>query len=205
VPAVLQADGGPDDGGRVRDQVLSGPPPKPVGSLVLERFLAATYAELPVSTPLDSTVLRDEKIRYTFSGVRLRENINVLRVQDIMVRDIIMTNRWERPVYFAVTVSPDSKIGLDSYLWMDGQAYEFKPIKSDIPEGALDVRTMSANVLARDVVPSTEPQNGFLYRELNNPDVFYNENQQRMALNYRAGFMRLADYASRYGNATWCT
>ena len=172
----------------------------PVPGDVTERFLAATYAELPVSTPLDSTVLRDEKIRYTFSGVRLRENINVLRVQDIMVRDIIMTNRWERPVYFAVTVSPDSKIGLDSYLWMDGQAYEFKPIKSDIPEGALDVRTMSANVLARDVVPSTEPQNGFLYRELNNPDVFYNENQQRMALNYRAGFMRLADYASRYGN-----
>jgi len=172
----------------------------PVPKEVTERYLAETAAELPVPTALDSSVLRDGKIRYTLSGVGLRENLNVLRVQDIMVRDIITTNKWERPVYFAVTVSPDSKIGLDKYLWMDGQAYEFKPIRSEIPEGALDVSTMSANVLATNVVPSTSPQDGFLYRELNNPNVYYNENHQRMALNYRAGFMRLADYASRYEN-----
>jgi len=172
----------------------------PVPAEVTERFLAETYDQLPVSTSLDSTVLKEGKIRYSLNGINLRENLNILRVQDIMVRDIITANKWERPVYFAVTVSPDSKIGLDNYLWMAGQAYEFKPIKSDISEGALNVKTMSENVLARDVVPSTEPQNGYRYRELNNPDVFYNENHQRMALNYRAGFMRLADYTSRYEN-----
>jgi hypothetical protein len=172
----------------------------PVPREVTARFLAETAAELPVSTPLDSTVYKEQKITYNLNGVNLRENLNILRVQDIMVRDIITTNKWKRPIYFAVTVSPDSKIGLDHYLWMKGQAYEFKPIKSNISEGALDVKTMSENVLARDVVPSTQPQNGFRYRELNNPNVFYNENHQRMALNYRAGFMRLADYASRYEN-----
>ncbi len=172
----------------------------PVPPEVTKRFLAETYAELPVPTVLDSSVLTNGKIRYSLNGVALRENLNVLRVQDIMVRDIITTNKWKRPIYFAVTVSPDSKIGLENYLWMNGQAYEFKPIRSNMAEGALDVKTMSENVLARDVVPSTGPQNGFLYRGLNNPDVFYNENHQRMALNYRAGFMRLADYASRYEN-----
>jgi hypothetical protein len=169
----------------------------PVPRAVTERFLAETKSQLHAAAKLDSSVLRDEKIRYTLSGVRFREDLNVLRVQDIMVRDIITTNRWERPIYFAVTVSPDSKMGLDAYLWMTGQAYELKPIRTDVSGSNLDVRTMSENVLPREVTPSKEPQNGFLYRGLNDARVHYNENQQRMALNYRAGFMQLADHANR--------
>ncbi len=167
---------------------------------VAERFLAETYAQMPVPVRLDSSVLRDGKIRYSLNGIDFRRDLKVLRVQDILVRDIITTNKWERPIYFAVTVSPDSKIGLDNYLWMTGQAYELKPIRTDISGLNIDINTMSENVLAKNVVPSTGPQNGFLYRGLNNPDVFYNENHQRMALNYRAGFMQLADHASRTEN-----
>jgi hypothetical protein len=169
----------------------------PVPKEVTERFLAETRAELGTRATLDSSVLRDGRIRYTLSGVKFRADLNVLRVQDIMVRDIITANRWERPVYFAVTVSPDSKMGLDAYLWMTGQAYELKPIRTDASGTNLDVKTMSDNVLPREVTPSTGPQNGFLYRGLNDAGMFYNENHQRMALNYRAGFMQLADYANR--------
>ncbi len=172
----------------------------PVPPEVTSRFLAETYAQMPVPVRLDSTILKEGRIRYTLNGIDFRSDLKVLRVQDIMVRDIITTNRWERPIFFAVTCSPDSKIGLDNYLWMTGQAYELKPIRNDASGMNIDIRTMSENVLAKDVVPSTEPQNGFLYRGLNNPDVFYNENHQRMALNYRAGFMQLADHAARTEN-----
>jgi hypothetical protein len=43
------------------------------------------------------------------------------------VRDIIFANQWKRPVYFAVTCSPDSKIGLDEYLWFHGLAWRMEP------------------------------------------------------------------------------
>ena len=172
----------------------------PVPADVTRRFLAETAAEMPVPVKLDSSVLRDGRIRYMLNGIDFQKDIKVLRVQDIMVRDIITTNKWERPIFFAVTCSPDSKIGLDNYLWMTGQAYELKPIRTDASGIAIDIKTMSENVLTKDVVPATGPQNGFLYRGLNNPDVFYNENQQRMALNYRAAFMQLADHASRTEN-----
>jgi hypothetical protein len=172
----------------------------PVPREVTEQALAELTAQEPVPTKLDSSVLNDGKIRYTLSGIDFRQDMKVLRVQDIMVRDIITTNKWERPIYFAVTVSPDSKIGMDNYLWMTGQAYEFKPVRTDVSGTNLEVKTMSENFLARNVVPSKEPQYGFLYRDLNNPNVFYNENHQRMALNYRAGFMQLADYAARTEN-----
>ena len=43
-------------------------------------------------------------------------NVKAIRVQDIMVKEIVESNIWERPIYFAVTCSEDSKIGLDDYL-----------------------------------------------------------------------------------------
>jgi hypothetical protein len=148
----------------------------------------------------DSTTLRQGKITFSMQGIPIQEGIRILRAQDIMVRDIIMMNKWERPIFFAATVSPDSKIGLDNYMWMRGLGYKLKPIRSDAPDGGLDRDIMEANVLTKNVVPSKTPQNGFLYRNLNNPNVYYDENVQRLAMNYRAAFMRLTFEAMRENN-----
>ncbi len=148
----------------------------------------------------DSATLHDGKISFNMSGVPVQEGVRILRVQDIMTRDIIMMNKWERPIYFAVTVSPDSKIGLDNYLWMQGLAYKLKPVKMDSPDGGVDKDIMEANVLAKNVVPSKTPQHGYLYRNLNNPAVYYDENVQRLAMNYRAAFMRMTFDAMRVGD-----
>ena len=63
-----------------------------------------------------------------------------IRIQDIMVRDIIYTNQWKRPIYFAVTCAPDSKIGLDEYLWFHGLAWRFEPRKVNREDLGLDRR-----------------------------------------------------------------
>ncbi len=149
---------------------------------------------------VDSTIQRTGKITYTIKATPWQENISILRVQDMMVRDIIMTNKWERPIYFAVTVSPDAKIGLDNYMKMQGLAWKLVPAKFDSPEGALDKEVMEANVLAKNITPSTGPQHGYIYRNLNNPHVYYDENVQRLVMNYRAGFMRLAFNELRANN-----
>jgi hypothetical protein len=172
----------------------------PVPKSVLDRFMSN---DVPVSSGvalMDSNIVNKGKLVYTLSGVQINADTRILRVQDILVRDIITTNNWERPIYFAVTVSPDSKIGLDNYLWMEGQAYRLKPFKTNNIDGGLDEKAMEDNFLAKNVTPVKTPQRGFLYRNLNNPKVYYDENVSRMVMNYRAGFIRLADNASRVHN-----
>ena len=48
---------------------------------------------------------------------------NYLRVQDIMILQIIEDAIKDRPIYFAVTVAPNNRMGLDNYLEMEGLVY----------------------------------------------------------------------------------
>lgn len=150
----------------------------------------------------DTAVLNHRKFNFMMSGVNIGQNTRILRVQDIMVRDIIATNKWERPIHFAVTCSPDSKIGLENYLWMRGLTYTLKPQPLPAGDGiaGIDRKIMEENVMGINVTSSLTPQNGFLYRNLNNADVYYDENVQRMVMNYRASFLRIAYHAMRIEN-----
>jgi hypothetical protein len=172
----------------------------PVSPAVVERYSRADATSQTNVTLTDSSALKDGKITFTMNGIPYSQDIRILRVQDIMVRDIVMSNQWERPIYFAVTCSPDSKIGLDSYLWMQGQAYKLKPFKVPSVERGIDAAVMEANLMQDTVIPAKTPQRGFLFRNLNNPNVYYNENIRRMIINYRASFMRLAYYYMRVEN-----
>lgn len=102
-----------------------------------------------------------------------------IRVQDWMVLNIIASNKFKNPVYFAVTVSPDNMLNLDNYLRMDGLTVKLVTYPGEL------------------IAPSKLKKNlfeKFQYRNLNNPDVFYNRNILGLLSNYRAGFMRLATY-----------
>jgi hypothetical protein len=83
---------------------------------------------------------------------------------------------------------------------MEGLAAELRPMKFTSPDGGVDKKIMEENFLARDVKPSQTLQHGYLYRNLNNPDAYYDENVQRMVMNYRAGFMRIANDALHVQN-----
>jgi tetratricopeptide (TPR) repeat protein len=77
---------------------------------------------------------------------------------------------------------------------MNGLTYKLKPIKNTSSDGGMDYDIMSANILAKNVNPVLTPQLGYLYRNLNRSDVYYDENVQRMVQNYRFNFMKLAQY-----------
>lgn len=141
----------------------------------------------------DTAIIRSGKIDFTMPNTITFGDVKAIKVQDILVHDIIMTNNWERPIYFAVTVSPDSKIGLDNYMWMNGLAWRLKPVVAE-QESGLDKDILEANVIAENIKPSKEPQYGYLYRGLDNPNVYYDENQSRLTINYRSAFLRLALY-----------
>ncbi len=104
-----------------------------------------------------------------------------IRVQDIMIIHILSENKFRRPVYFAVTVADANKIGLHDYLRMDGLAFRVLPVKID--RRLIDPQILETNLFEK-----------YQFRNLNNPDVYYNENIKALLGNYRSAFLTLAQY-----------
>lgn len=50
---------------------------------------------------------------------------------DLAIFDILVNNNWKRPVYFATSVSQDTYMGLDKYLYLEGYAYRLLPFKTE--------------------------------------------------------------------------
>lgn len=50
---------------------------------------------------------------------------------DLALFDILAHNQWKRPIYFATSVSSDTYIGLDRYLYLEGYAYRLLPLTPD--------------------------------------------------------------------------
>ena len=68
--------------------------------------------------------LKNAGITLALPGVREQR---VLRVQDVMVLNIVDANRWNKPIYFAMTVSDDNLMGLGPYLRAEGLVYRVIP------------------------------------------------------------------------------
>lgn len=117
-----------------------------------------------------------------------------IRVQDIMVMDIIRTNQWKRPVYFAVTCAPDSKMGLDEYLWFHGLALRLEPKKVRREDLGLNPEILEKNLFEEPAGFSKTPAYGYKFRGIADPRVYFDENITRLMLNVRSSFIRLAMY-----------
>lgn len=133
-----------------------------------------TFENVSFDIPVDSL---DDQISWFFQGnfltrVQDRE-IYYTRIQDDMVMDILKSNDWLRPVYFAVTVSRDGQIGLQNYFRTEGQAYRVVPKLGKGPTESLNPITHGQRLRS------------FRFRNLENPNVYYDENVRRMTENYR--------------------
>jgi len=147
----------------------------------------------------DTTALEKGKITWKMPNTLTFGNVKAIRVQDIMVREIIEANNWERPIFFAVTCSDDSKIGLQDYLKMEGMSFGLVPEKRTPGKEFVDEEVLKEQLKGTDGY-SKEYQPGFKFRGLNNPDIFLDENHKRMVQNYRNAFMRLAVYYRNNGD-----
>tara|TARA_Y100001934_G_scaffold41439_1_gene49659 strand:- start:4420 stop:7326 length:2907 start_codon:yes stop_codon:yes gene_type:complete len=129
-----------------------------------------------------------------------------LRVQDLMVLRIIKDNNWNRPIYFAVTVSPTSMLNLDDYLTMEGLTYRLsnntkqvidvdaitKNLTSIVGDRSWfeDYNTNANNNTGLSIAKTYQP--GYIYRNLANKDVYVDPQLGRLIQNYRTAFTRLA-------------
>jgi hypothetical protein len=149
--------------------------------------------------PADTSVARTGKISFVMRHTLEVGGARAIRIQDIMVRDILFANQWKRPICFAVTCSPDSKIGLDEYLWFQGLAWRLEPRKINREDLGLNRDVLEQSLMVEPKDFSTGPQLGYRFRGINNPHVIYDENTTRLMLNYRSAFIRLAMYYMNVG------
>ena len=104
---------------------------------------------------------------------------------DLMVLDLLATNNWERPVYFAVTTGPESYLDLESYFQLEGLAYRLVPVQSKPEEQAQGSRVAS-DIMYNNLM------NKFKWGNMDKPGVYLDENIMRMATNMRIQMATLA-------------
>nr|WP_129731080.1 DUF2723 domain-containing protein [Parabacteroides goldsteinii] len=105
---------------------------------------------------------------------------NALGKQELMILDMLQTNDWERPIYYAITVNPDQFVGLDGYFEQTGLAYQIVPKQAN---KGTNTEKMYDNVM-----------NKFKWGGVDKPGVYIDENVMRMCKSYRmALFNKLAE------------
>jgi len=142
----------------------------------------------------DTAITNRGSISWKMNNTTSYGNIKVVRIQDLVVLDIIQAAKWERPIYFAVTCSENSRLGLEDYLQMEGMAFRLVPKKRDKPVYYINEKLMREDLLNEPEGYSRDYQPGFKFRGLNDSTIFLDENHQRLSQNYRNSFLRLAIY-----------
>ena len=99
---------------------------------------------------------------------------------------MLQTNNFERPMYYAITVSPDQFVNLDGYFEQTGLAYQVVPKNAN---KAVNTDKMYDNVM-----------NKFKWGGVDKPGVYIDENVMRMCKSYRMMlFNKLAEALVKEG------
>jgi len=167
------------------------------------------WQEQKVRIPAENDVLNPEgyiewNLKPTYAG-------QALKTQDLMVLRIINDTKWRYPIYFAVTVGNENRIGLEDYLGMEGLTFRLNSHKISL----VDKEKMKANLLtdigdvtwSKEFIPSSlvkdktdsnkttwsrDFQTGYMFRNLGNKNVYYSDQIIRLMQNYRSGYLQLA-------------
>ncbi|RMG73910.1 MAG: DUF2723 domain-containing protein, partial [Bacteroidetes bacterium] len=192
---------------QMKQQVNQSPPlPITLSSYVGQENQSRAFGsktQLPIRLPVDKEnllaqgIITPEQADYVVNTMswmvptRGPRGNKYLELKDMLILNLlenVAKEGWERPIYYANTVTPSSFIGLEPFLRQEGLAYRILPAKGpaledpyDPFEGWLDLARMDSNMTRT-----------FRYRNLDNPDVYYDENIRRMLANYHNTFYRLA-------------
>ena len=80
-------------------------------------------------------------------------NKNYITKDELMVLDMIATNNWERPIYFAITVGRDKYMNLQDYFQLEGLAYKLVPIKTvSDDEGGINIGKVNEKLMYSNVM-----------------------------------------------------
>ncbi|MDX9758430.1 MAG: DUF2723 domain-containing protein [Bacteroidota bacterium] len=159
-----------------------------------EGFNLGSLAELPYIKNLPRL---PEKIDITVQSTYVDPaGTQGIRVQDILVMDILNNNFNTRPIYFALSTATTDRVSLDNYLVVEGLAQRVAPVA--LPQrGNRYYTNVNTAVTQRHLmdlrsVPDSNRAFGFMFRELNNPEINLDEASTKMIYSFRVAHMGLA-------------
>jgi len=103
-----------------------------------------------------------------------------LTKSELMILEMLKTNNWKRPVYFAVTVGDDYYLGMKDHFELTGLAYQVLPIGAKDSGSKVNVEEMYTNMMTK-----------FRFGGIENPNVYLDENTLRMCRTHRMMFTEL--------------
>ncbi|HOH95832.1 MAG TPA: DUF2723 domain-containing protein [Candidatus Enterocola sp.] len=105
-----------------------------------------------------------------------------LSKSELMILDMIANNNWERPIYYAVTVGSDMYLNLDKYFQLEGLCYRIVPFADTKDNEIVNTDAMYNNMM-----------NKFKFGNIDDQNVYLDENILRMCMAQRQMFGRLID------------
>jgi len=146
-----------------------------------------------LNTPWYIRQLRDQepKVPFTFGDKELEALVpymdektgKVVWVKDLAVQDMVKANRWERPIYLAVTV-PD-QLGFEDRLKLEGLVFRVSP--TVVGEHSVDVAKTMENLYKvfryEGLLDKTRSYDSTVYKD---------ENAYRLVQNYSAAHVQIA-------------
>ena len=109
-----------------------------------------------------------------------------LSKDEMMILDLLATNNWERPIYWAITVGRNKYMNLENYFQVEGFAYRLVPIKSQSQPDRLMFGNVASDIMYDNIM------NKFKWGNMNDPNIYIDENNMRMMTNVTNSFNRLA-------------
>ncbi len=119
-----------------------------------------------------------DEVKWTLKGNGLYKN-------KLMVLDILANFNWDRPIYFAITVGKDNFMGLEKHFQLEGLTYRLVPYLSNNFDG--QTGTVHTEKMFERITENFE-WGGF-----NNPNIYFDETNTRMVMNFRNNYSRLAE------------
>ncbi len=138
---------------------------------------SAQVVEMGVVAPEDAHLIVD--------NIDWRINRSAIYKNGIMLLDLLAHNNWERPIYFAITTGDDSYFGLQDYFQLEGLTYRLVPIKTPNRQGYTG--RIHTEKLYQNMI------HDFGWGNMEHPDVYLDETNRRMSMNFRNNFSRLAN------------
>nr|WP_320118018.1 DUF2723 domain-containing protein [uncultured Marinifilum sp.] len=151
-------------------------------------FFPGKSVYLPVDSAkvLANGTVRPEDADLIVDRLEWKLKRNYLYKNDIMVYDIIASNKWERPIYFSVGMGISSFLGMEDYFQLEGAAYRLVPIKTKT-EG-MEVGRINSELLYDNFM------NKFEFGRIKEKDVYVDQ-FHILTLNimsFRSNYSRLA-------------
>ncbi len=158
----------------------------------LRNYCPAKKLKLTVNKEIAKTFVPEEYQDKIVDEIRWNLKGNGIYKNKLMVLDILAHFNWERPIYFAITVGRDNFMGLEKYFQLEGLAYRLVPYVAKSPDGQTGI--VNTEKMYDRLV------NQFKWGGFNNPDLYFDETNTRMVMNFRNNYSRLAESLLQKGD-----